>query len=150
LYNTAGPERRKAILAEFNDGKPAKTQEAAVKLYQEYKKKYPKEMFGPVIPTEEAISRGIKPPENYGKLGQVAKVGGVAGLALTAAEMANAAQKSSKGNDAPLRESIFNLLGMIPGIGTAFSGATYAGGLNENEAADLARRRQMPPTITKR
>jgi hypothetical protein len=150
LYNTAGPERRKLILQEFNEGKPAKTQEAAVRLYQEYKKKYPKDMFGPVIPTSVAVERGIKPPENYGKLGKAAKVGGVAGLALTAAELANAAQQSSKGNDAPLRESIFNLLGMIPGIGTAFSGATYAGGLNENEAADLARRRQMPPTITKR
>jgi hypothetical protein len=150
LYNTAGPDRRKAILAEFNEGKPAKDYETAQKLYKKYQEKYPKDLFGPVIPVEQAKARGIKPPENYGQLGKVAKVGGVAGLALTAAEMANAAQKSSKGNDAPLRESIFNLLGMIPGLGTAFSGATYAGGLNENEAADLARRRQMPPTITKR
>jgi hypothetical protein len=150
LYNTAGPERRKLILQEFNEGKPAKNQETAVRLYQEYKKKYPKDMFGPVIPLEVAKSRGIPPPENYGKLGKAAKVGGVAGLALTAAEMANAAQQSSKGDNAPLRESLFNLLGMIPGLGTAFSGATYAGGLNENEAADLARRRKLPPTITTR
>ena len=150
LYNTAGPERRKLILQEFNEGKPAKNQETAVRLYQEYKKKYPKDMFGPVIPTDVAIERGVKPPENYGKLGKAAKVAGVAGLALTAAEMANAAQKSSKGDNAPLRESLFNLLGMIPGLGTAFSAATYSGGLNENEAADLARRRQLPPTITKR
>jgi hypothetical protein len=150
LYNTAGPERRKLILQEFNEGKPAKTQEAAVKLYQEYKKKYPKDMFGPVIPTDVAMERGVKPPENYGKLGKAAKVGGVAGLALTAAEMANAAQQSSKGNNAPLRESIFNLLGMIPGLGTAFSAGTYSGGLNENQEAELTRRRQMPPTITKR
>jgi hypothetical protein len=150
LYNTAGPERRKLILQEFNEGKPAKTQEAAVKLYQEYKKKYPKDMFGPVIPTDVAMERGVKPPENYGKLGKSAKVAGVAGLALTAAEMANAAQQLSKGNDSPLRESLFNLLGMIPGLGTAFSAGTYAGGLNENEASDLARRRQLPPTITAR
>jgi len=150
LYNTAGPDRRKAILAEFNEGKPAKDYETAQKLYKKYQEKYPKDLFGPVIPVEQAKARGIKPPENYGQLGKVAKVGGVAGLALTAAEMANAAQQSSKGNNAPLRESIFNLLGMIPGLGTAFSGATYAGGLNENEAADLTRRRQMPPTITKR
>ena len=150
LYNTAGPDRRKAILAEFNEGKPAKDYESAQKLYKQYQDKYPKDMFGPVIPVEQAKARGIKPPENYGQLGKVAKVGGVAGLALTAAEMANAAQKSSKGDNAPLRESLFNLLGMIPGLGTAFSGATYAGGLNENEAADLARRRQMPPTITTR
>jgi hypothetical protein len=150
LYNTAGPERRRAILAEFNDGKPAKDYETAQKLYKQYQEKYPKDMFGPVIPVEQAKARGIKPPEPYGQLGKPVTRAGVAGLALTAAEMANAAQKSSKGNDAPLRESIFNLLGMIPGLGTAFSGATYAGGLNENEAADLARRRQMPPTITKR
>ena len=150
LYNTAGPDRRKAILAEFNEGKPAKDYETAQKLYKKYQEKYPKDLFGPVIPVEQAKARGIKPPENYGQLGKVAKVGGVAGLALTAAEMANAAQKSSKGNDAPLRESIFNLLGMIPGLGTAFSAGTYSGGTNENEAAELARRRQMPPTITKR
>lgn len=150
LYNTAGPDRRKAILAEFNEGKPAKDYESAQKLYKKYQEKYPKDMFGPVIPVEQAKARGIKPPENYGQLGKVAKVGGVAGLALTAAEMANAAQKSSKGNDAPLRESIFNLLGMIPGLGTAFSAGTYSGGLNENEAADLARRKQLPPTITTR
>jgi hypothetical protein len=150
LYNTAGPDRRKAILAEFNEGKPAKDYESAQKLYKKYQEKYPKDMFGPVIPVEQAKARGIKPPENYGQLGKVAKVGGVAGLALTAAEMANAAQKSSKGNDAPLRESIFNLLGMIPGLGTAFSAGTYSGGLNENQDVELARRRQMPPTITTR
>ena len=150
LYNTAGPDRRKAILAEFNEGKPAKDYETAQKLYKKYQEKYPKDLFGPVIPVEQAKSRGIKPPENYGQLGKVAKVGGVAGLALTAAELANAAQQSSKGDNAPLRESIFNLLGMIPGLGTAFTAGTYSGGLNENEAVDLARRKQMPPTITKR
>lgn len=150
LYNTAGPERRRAILDEFNEGKPAKDYKTAQEIYKKYQEKYPKDMFGPVIPVEQAKSRGIKPPENYGTLGKVAKVGGVAGLALTAAELANAAQKSSKGNDAPLRESIFNLLGMIPGLGTAFSAGTYSGGLNENQEAELARRRKLPPTITTR
>jgi hypothetical protein len=150
LYNTAGPERRKLILEEFNNGKPAKDEKTAYKLYQQYKEKYPKDMFGPVIPLEVAKSRGIPPPENYGKLGKAAKVSGVAGLALTAAELANAAQQSKKGNDAPLRETIFNLIGMIPGIGTAFTAGTYAGGTNEGEMEELARRRQMPPEITKR
>jgi hypothetical protein len=150
LYNTAGPDRRRAILAEFNDGKPAKDYETAQKLYKQYQEKYPKDMFGPVIPFEQAKARGIKPPENYGSLGKVAKVGGVAGLALTAAELANAAQQSQKGNDAPLRETIFNLLGMIPGVGTAFSAGTYTGGTNEGEMEELARRRQMPPAITRR
>lgn len=150
LYNTAGPERRKLILAEFNEGKPAKDEKTAYRIYKEYKEKYPKDMFGPVIPLEEAKSRGIPPPENYGKLGKAAKVGGVAGLALTAAEMANAAQKSRSGNDAPLRETLFNLLGMVPGLGTAFTAGTFSGGLNENEGAELARRRSMPPEITAR
>jgi len=150
LYNTAGPERRKLILAEFNEGKPAKDEKTAYRIYKEYKEKYPKDMFGPVIPLEEAKSRGIPPPENYGKLGKAAKVGGVAGLALTAAEMANAAQKSRSGNDAPLRETLFNLLGMVPGLGTAFTAGTFSGGLNENEGAELARRRLMPPEITAR
>jgi hypothetical protein len=150
LYNTAGPERRRAILAEFNEGKPAQDYKTAQEIYKKYQDKYPKDMFGPVIPIEEAKSRGIKPPEPYGKLGKVAKVGGVAGLALTAAEMANAAQKSRSGNDAPLRETVFNLLGMIPGLGTAFTAGTFSGGLNENESAELARRRLMPPEITAR
>jgi len=150
LYNTAGPDRRRAILAEFNEGKPAKDYKTAQEIYKKYQEKYPKDMFGPVIPFEEAKSRGIKPPEPYGKLGKVAKVSGVAGLALTAAELANAAQKSKAGNDAPLRETIFNLLGMIPGLGTAFTAGTFSGGLNENEGAELARRRSMPPEITAR
>jgi hypothetical protein len=150
LYNTAGPDRRKLILEEFNNGKPAKDEKTAYKLYQQYKEKYPKDMFGPVIPLEVAKSRGIPPPENYGKLGKAAKIGGVAGLALTAAELANAAQQSKKGNDAPLRESLFNLLGMVPGLGTAFTAGTYTGGTNEGEMEELARKRQMAPEITKR
>jgi len=150
LYNTAGPDRRRAILAEFNEGKPVKDYKTAQEIYKKYQDKYPKDMFGPVMPIEEAKSRGIKPPEPYGKLGKVAKVGGVAGLALTAAEMANAAQKAKQGNQAPLRETIFNLLGMVPGLGTAFTAGTFSGGLNENEGAELARRRLMPPEITAR
>jgi hypothetical protein len=150
LYNTAGPERRRAILAEFNEGKPAKDYKTAQEIYKKYQEKYPKDMFGPVLPVEEAKARGIKPPEPYGKLGKVAKAGGVAGLALTAAEMANAAQQSKAGNDAPLRESIFNLLGMIPGLGTAFTAGTFSGGTNEGEMEELAARRKMAPEITKR
>lgn len=150
LYNTAGPDRRRAILAEFNEGKPVKDYKTAQEIYKKYQDKYPKDMFGPVLPIEEAKSRGIKPPDPYGKLGKVAKVGGVAGLALTAAEMANAAQQSRSGNDAPMRETLFNLLGAIPGLGTAFTAGTYSGGLNENEGTELARRRSMPPAITKR
>ena len=150
LYNTAGPDRRRAILAEFNEGKPVKDYKTAQEIYKKYQDKYPKDMFGPVLPIEEAKNRGIKPPDPYGKLGKVAKVGGVAGLALTAAEMANAAQQSRSGNDAPMRETLFNLLGAIPGLGTAFTAGTYSGGLNENEGTELARRRSMPPAITKR
>ena len=150
LYNTAGADRRRAILAEFNEGKPAKDYKTAQELYKKYQEKYPKDMFGPVIPVEQAKARGIKPPENYGALGKVAKVGGIAGLALTAAELANAAQQSKKGNDAPLRETIFNLLGMVPGLGTAFTAGTYTGGTNEGEMEELARRRQMAPEITRR
>ena len=150
LYNTAGPDRRRAILAEFNEGKPVKDYKTAQEIYKKYQDKYPKDMFGPVMPIEEAKNRGIKPPEPYGKLGKVAKVGGVAGLALTAAEMANAAQQAKQGNQAPLRENIFNLLGMIPGLGTAFTAGTFSGGTNEGEMEELARRRKMAPAITKR
>lgn len=150
LINTAYPERRRMILNEFNEGKPAGSYEEGVKLYKQYLEKYPKESFGPVLPVEEAKARGIKPPESFGGWGKAVKVGGTAGLLLTAAELAQAAQKAKQDKGASLKELAFNAIGMIPGLGTAFNAMTFSGGLNTNEEQELARRRGIAPPAFKR
>lgn len=137
LYNTYGAEGRKAILGQFNEGKPAVSYERAKELSQMVQQG----RTGPVIPRDIAKERGIAPPEtNYGKLGKAVKVAGAAGLALTAAQMAQAAQQAQKGDYSGAREFGFNLLGMIPGLGTAFNLGTYAPELGVGEQEELAKR----------
>jgi len=143
LYNTAGPEKRKAILKEFNDGKPAKTYDEAQRLWNQYVESRREGFTGPEMTKEVRKERGIPPRENFGQLGKVAKVAGVAGLALTAAQMAQAAQAARKGDYSQASEMGFNMLGLIPGIGTAFNTLTYTGGLNTNEAQELAYRQKV-------
>lgn len=137
LYNTYGAEGRKAILSAFNEGKPAVSYERAKELSQMVQQG----RVGPVIPRDIAKERGIAPPEtNYGKLGQAIKVAGAAGLGLTAAQMANAAQQARQGNYAPAGEFGFNLLGLLPGLGTAFNIGTYSPELGADEQKELAKR----------
>lgn len=146
LYNTYGAEGRKSILNQFNDGKPAGSYEEAVAL----SKKAQQVTAGPQIPRDVAKARAIPPTEtNYGKLGTVGKVAGAAGLLMTAASAANAAQREKSGEKGAANEFLFNLLSAIPGLGTAFNAGTFSGGLNTNEEAELARRRQMSPTISR-
>jgi hypothetical protein len=143
LYNTAGPEKRKAILKEFNDGKPAKTYDEAQRIWNQYVESRREGFTGPEMTKDVRKERGIPPRENFGQLGKVAKVAGVAGLALTATQMAQAAQAARKGDYSQASEMGFNMLGLIPGIGTAFNTLTYTGGLNSNEAQDLAYRQKV-------
>jgi len=143
LYNTAGPEKRKAILKEFNNGKPAKTYDEAQRLWNMYVESRREGFTGPEMNKEVRKERGIPPRENFGQLGKVAKVAGVAGLALTAAQMAQAAQAARKGDYSQAAEMGFNMLGLIPGMGVGFNALTHAGGLNENEAKDLAYLRKV-------
>jgi hypothetical protein len=143
LYNTAGPEKRKAILKEFNDGKPAKTYDEAQRIWNQYVESRREGFTGPEMTKDVRKERGIPPRENFGQLGKVAKVAGVAGLALTAAQMAQAAQAARKGDYSQASEMGFNMLGLIPGIGTAFNTLTYTGGLNEGEAKELAYRQKV-------
>jgi hypothetical protein len=143
LYNTAGPEKRKAILKEFNDGKPAKTYDEAQRIWNQYVASRREGFTGPEMTKEVRKERGIPPRENFGQLGKVAKVAGVAGLALTAAQMAQAAQAARKGDYSQASEMGFNMLGLIPGVGTAFNTLTFTGGLNPNEAQDLAYRQKV-------
>jgi hypothetical protein len=90
LYNSFGSEGRKAILAKYNEGKPAGSYEEAQQIF----KKMQEEKVGPgrsELPRDIAKERGVPPPEtNYGKLGKAAKMGGVAGLALTAHQLTQA------------------------------------------------------------
>ena len=143
LYNTAGPEKRKAILKEFNDGKPAKTYDEAQRLWNMYVESRREGFAGPEMTKEVRKERGIPPRENFGQLGKVAKVAGVAGLALTAAQMAQAAQAARKGDYSQAAEMGFNMLGLVPGMGVGFSALTHAGGLNEGEAQELAYRQKV-------
>lgn len=106
LYNTYGAEGRKAILNQFNEGKPIGGYKEAVEL----SKKAQQVTAGPQIPRDVAKTRGIAPTEtNYGKLGKVGKVAGVAGLLMTAAEAANAAQKKDYGKVVDLLSDLFVL-----------------------------------------
>jgi hypothetical protein len=126
------PELRKSIITMFNEGKPAGSYEKAQELYKQFKVYQAENVAGPSIPKEVAKERGMPPPKNYGAWGtKIAKGAGVTGLALTAAEMAQAAEAARQGNYGPARESGFNLLGMIPGIGTAFSALTFSKGAGE-------------------
>jgi hypothetical protein len=143
LYNTAGPEKRKAILKEFNNGKPAKTYDEAQRLWNMYIESRREGFTGPEMTKEVRQERGIPPRENFGKLGNVVKVAGTAGLALTAAQMAQAAQAARKGDYSQAAEMGFNMLGLIPGVGTAFSTLTHSGGLNEGEQKELAYRQKV-------
>jgi len=126
------PSLRKAIITQFNEGKPAGSYEKAQELYKQFKAYQAENIAGPAIPKEVAKERGMPPPKNYGAWGtKIAKGAGVTGLALTAAEMAQAAQAARQGDYGPARESGFNLLGMIPGIGTAFNALTFSKGAGE-------------------
>ena len=126
------PQLRKAIITQFNEGKPAGSYENAQQLYKQFKAYQAENIAGPAIPKEVAKERGMPPPKNYGAWGtKIAKGAGVTGLALTAAEMAQAAEAARRGSYGPARETGFNLLGMIPGLGTAFSTLTYAKGAGE-------------------
>ena len=121
------PQLRKAIIMQFNEGKPAGSYEKAQELYKQFKAYQAENIPGPSIPKEVAKERGMPPPKNYGPWGtKILKGAGVTGLALTAAEMAQAAQEARQGNYGPARETGFNLLGMIPGLGTAFNALTFS------------------------
>ena len=148
LFNTYGAEGRRAILEKFNDGKPLGSDENYKELNKKLRKGVPASEVADLMARLPAASEA----GNYGPLGKKAliKAAGVGGLLLTAGELANAAQKAKEGNLAPASETGFNLLGMIPGLGTAFNAATYSKGLGEGEAEALAKKRAIPPPASYR
>ena len=94
LFNSFGAEGRKAILAQYNQGNPAGSYENAQQIF----KRMQQERMTPgraELPRDIAKERGVPPPEtNYGKLGKTAKMAGVAGLALTASQLAQAKNRN--------------------------------------------------------
>lgn len=150
LYNTAGPEKRKAILKEFNEGKPAGSYDEAQKLWAKYVESRRQTFEGPEMTKEVRKERGIPPRENFGQLGKVTKVAGVAGLALTAAQAAQAAEAAKKGDYSLAKELGFDLstgYGLTALLGApaavAASMAFGSKGLNADEEKQLAYLRKV-------
>ena len=137
LYNTYGAEGRKAILEKYNNGKPIGSYENYEALNKKLKAGVP---IGDVpdlmskLPAEEEAG-------NYGKLGRkgLVKATGVGGLLVTAAQLSHAAEQAKKGNYAPARESLFDLVSALGGVGGM--AATHMGGLNKDEEKQLAQHR---------
>ena len=112
LEKQFGPDIRRFMKDEFNQGKPyGGGQPAMDKAYADIKKydKWLKENI-PVqtLNREERKAMGIPPPKDYPVLGKAMKVGGAAGLLMTAGQAANA--REAMGNVA---EALLPL-GMTP------------------------------------
>jgi len=94
LEKQMGPDIRRFMKDEFNQGKPYGGGQAAMdKAYADIKKydAWLKENI-PVqtLNREERKAMGIPPPKDYPVLGKAMKVGGAAGLLMTAGQAANA------------------------------------------------------------
>jgi hypothetical protein len=92
--------------------------------------------------------------EQHAKAGTLGKLGKGALAAAALLGITEAVQAAQKGDFGPLREAGFNIGGPITAsavgltalsraAGVPFSLATYSGGLNENEAKDLAYRQKV-------
>jgi hypothetical protein len=94
LQNSVGHETRRFIRDTFNEGIPYGSGEEAMKKAYSHVNKY-EQWLKENIP-EQTLTRserrfaGLSPPENYGKLGKVAKIGGVTGLLMAASQASNA------------------------------------------------------------
>jgi hypothetical protein len=112
LEKQMGPDIRRFMKDEFNQGKPYGGGQAAMdKAYADIKKydTWLKENI-PVqtLNREERKAMGVPPPKDYPVLGKAMKVGGAAGLLMTAGQAANA--REAMGNVA---EALLPL-GMTP------------------------------------
>jgi hypothetical protein len=112
LEKQMGPDIRRFMKDEFNQGKPYGGGQAAMdKAYADIKRydTYLKENI-PVqtLNRDERKAMGIPPPKDYPVLGKAMKVGGVAGLLMTAGQAANAREAVSNVAEALLP------LGMTP------------------------------------
>lgn len=93
LYNTYGAEGRKAILEKYNNGKPIGSYENYLKLNEKLKIGVPSSEVPALmarLPSEEEAG-------NFSKLGKAAKIAGVGGLLVSAANLANAKTRGERG-----------------------------------------------------
>ncbi len=137
LFNTFGAEGRKTVLDRFNDGKPIGSYENAQKLMEQMKKGVPSsEVPGLMAKLPAAEEAG-----NYGRLGKAMKVGGIAGLGIAAANLANAAEQAKAGQYGQAG-------GTLAETGSSFlppwaQALMYSGEAGKGEAEDLAYRQRM-------
>lgn len=123
LHDAVGPEARKFILEEFNQGKRlGGGKEAMTKAYGlvgQYEDWLKKNVPENILGRSERKAAGVPHPQQSGPLGKAAKVGGMAGLLMTAAQFANAKTPEEKMNAGT------NLLGAIlpPGADILEAGA---------------------------
>lgn len=96
LHDTVGPDVRKFIIDEFNAGKPIGGGQAgmdkAYGLVGKYEQWLKENIPEQTLNRAERKAAGVPPPKQYGPLGKAAKVAGAAGLLMTAAQSANAAE----------------------------------------------------------
>jgi hypothetical protein len=94
LHDTVGPDIRKFIIDEFNGGKPIGGGQAgmdkAYGLVGKYEQWLKENIPEQTLTRSERKFAGIPPAKQYGPLGKAVKVGGAAGLLMTAAQAANA------------------------------------------------------------
>jgi len=142
LYNIVGAEHRRNAMELLNKGQPfgevPDTNKAISPLLADYWKNVQGQIPETILSRKEREKLGVKTDfGNYGGLGRYAKVGGVVGTLLTAAQAANATQEAQQGNTAPAKEMGFDLttaalLAKILGGAPAFGAAL---GLGSKELA---------------
>jgi hypothetical protein len=95
VFNTLGPEGRRQALeykgkTAYGEVKGADYNDVVSKNINDYAESLKKEIPADLTTRQSRIAQGLPHEKNYGTLGKTMRVGGVAGLAMTVAELANA------------------------------------------------------------
>lgn len=95
VFNTLGPEGRRQALeykgkTAYGEVKGADYNDVVSRNINDYAESLKKEIPVDLTTRESRIAQGLSHEKNYGTLGKTMKIGGVAGLAMTVAELANA------------------------------------------------------------
>jgi hypothetical protein len=95
VFNTLGPEGRRQALeykgkTAFGQVQGADYNDVVSRNINDYAESLKKEIPTELTTRQSRIAQGLPHEKNYGTLGKTMKVGGVAGLAMTVAELANA------------------------------------------------------------
>lgn len=106
LHDTVGPDVRKFIIDELNGGKPIGGGQAGMNhaygLLNKYEQWLKENIPEQTLTRAERKVAGIPPAKQHGPLGKVVKVGGAAGLLMTAAQSANAKELANNVGEALL------------------------------------------------